>query len=109
MARLLFVVSSATEMALADGSPHEIGYWPEEVYRPLHRYLEAEVDVVVATPDGEAPTPDPLGLGRASTIATKTKTSSLRSSGPSPSIPRTSGSPCITSPGSISSPLGASS
>ena len=62
MARLLFVVSSATEMALADGSPHEIGYWPEEVYRPLHRYLEAEVDVVVATPDGEAPTPDPLGL-----------------------------------------------
>ncbi len=62
MARLLFVVSSATEMALADGTPHEIGYWPEEVYRPLHRYLEADVEVVVATPDGAAPTPDPLGL-----------------------------------------------
>lgn len=62
MTRLLLVVSSATEIDLADGTPHAIGYWPEEVSRPLRRFVDAGVDVVVATPGGRAPTPDQFGL-----------------------------------------------
>lgn len=62
MSRLLFVVSSATEIELADGSPHTIGFWPEEVMKPLQRFLAADVELIVATPDGRPPTPDPFGL-----------------------------------------------
>lgn len=59
--RLLMVVSSAREMEVADGT-HPTGYWAEEVDRPLRRFRDAGVEVVVATPDGQPPRPDPWGL-----------------------------------------------
>jgi putative intracellular protease/amidase len=62
MPRLLFLVSSATQMKLADGSAHVTGYFAEEALRPYERFVAAGVDVVVATPDGRAPVPDPYGL-----------------------------------------------
>ncbi len=45
MPRLLFVVSGATDMALANGSPHTIGYWPEEVMKPFERFVAAGVEL----------------------------------------------------------------
>lgn len=59
--RLLMIVSSAREMDVADGI-HPTGYWPEEVLKPFDRFVEAGLDIVVATPDGEAPQPDAWGL-----------------------------------------------
>lgn len=62
MPRLLMVVSSAKTLTLAEGTPHPTGYWAEEVEKPYRRFVEQGVDVVVATPDGQAPQPDPYGL-----------------------------------------------
>ncbi|MGH9003773.1 MAG: DJ-1/PfpI family protein, partial [Acidimicrobiia bacterium] len=62
MPRLLMVVSSAKTLTLAEGTPHPTGYWAEEVEKPYLRFVEQGVDVVVATPDGQAPQPDPYGL-----------------------------------------------
>jgi putative intracellular protease/amidase len=62
MPRLLFLVSSAREMPLADGSPHETGFFADEALTPYERFVEAGVDVVVATPDGKPPYADPYGL-----------------------------------------------
>ncbi|GAA0669611.1 hypothetical protein GCM10009535_56820 [Streptomyces thermocarboxydovorans] len=47
---------------LADGKPHPTGYWPEEVLRPYERFIEAGVEVVIATPHGRSAQPDPWGL-----------------------------------------------
>ena len=62
MPRLLFLVSSATSMTLADGTSHVTGYFADEALKPYDRFVAAGVDVVVATPDGRPPTPDPYGL-----------------------------------------------
>ncbi|WP_214368840.1 type 1 glutamine amidotransferase domain-containing protein [Pseudonocardia sp. H11422] len=62
MPRLLYLVTSAREMNLADGSPYETGYFAEEAAVPFRRFTAAGVDVVVATPDGRAPHADPYGL-----------------------------------------------
>ena len=62
MPRLLFLVSSAREMQLANGSMHETGYFADEALTPYERFIEAGVDVVVATPDGRSPYADPYGL-----------------------------------------------
>ncbi|MGH8932138.1 MAG: DJ-1/PfpI family protein [Egibacteraceae bacterium] len=62
MPRLLFLVSSAREMPLADGSPHVTGFFAEEALIPYQRFTAAGVDVVVATPDGQPPFADPYGL-----------------------------------------------
>ena len=62
MPRLLFLVSSAREMQLANGSMHETGYFADEALTPYERFVEAGVDVVVATPDGRSPYADPYGL-----------------------------------------------
>ncbi|MBV9058044.1 MAG: DJ-1/PfpI family protein [Pseudonocardiales bacterium] len=62
MPRLLFLVSSAREMPLADGSPHVTGFFADEALTPYERFVEAGVDVVVATPDGQPPFADPYGL-----------------------------------------------
>ena len=62
MPRLLFLVSSATEMQLASGDTHETGYFADEALTPYERFVEAGVDVVVATPDGRSPYADPYGL-----------------------------------------------
>lgn len=62
MARLLMIVSSARAMTLADGQEHPTGYWAEEVLEPYRRFMDAGVDLVIATPDGRPPQPDPWGL-----------------------------------------------
>jgi putative intracellular protease/amidase len=55
MPRLLFLVSSAREMQLGDGSTYETGYFADEALTPYERFIKAGVDVVVATPDGRSP------------------------------------------------------
>ena len=62
MPRLLFLVSSAREMELANGNKHETGYFADEALTPYERFVEAGVEVVVATPDGHSPYADPYGL-----------------------------------------------
>lgn len=62
MPRLLFLVSSAREMELADGTLYETGYFADEALTPYERFVEAGVDVVVVTPDGLSPYADPYGL-----------------------------------------------
>ena len=62
MPRLLFLVSSAREMELANGNKHETGYFADEALTPYERFVEAGVDVLVATPDGRSPYADPYGL-----------------------------------------------
>lgn len=62
MPRILFVVSSARSMPLADGTPYRTGYFAEEALTPYERFTAAGVNVVVATPDGRPPDPDPYGL-----------------------------------------------
>ncbi len=62
MPRVLFLVSSAREMTLADGSPHVTGFFADEALTPYERFVAAGVDVVVATPDGRPPYADPYGL-----------------------------------------------
>ena len=49
-------------MQLANGSMHETGYFADEALTPYERFIEAGVDVVVATPDGRSPYADPYGL-----------------------------------------------
>lgn len=60
--RIAYVVTSATEMTLADGSAHPTGYFTEEVIKPYQRFVDAGIDVDVVTPDGRVPTADPYGL-----------------------------------------------
>jgi putative intracellular protease/amidase len=62
MARIAYLVSSADEIRLADGSTHPTGYFAEEALKPYERFVAAGVDVVVVTPDGRPPTADPYGL-----------------------------------------------
>lgn len=62
MPRLLFLVSSARELTLADGTPHETGYFADEAWSPYQRFTEAGLEITIATPDGRAPHADPYGL-----------------------------------------------
>jgi putative intracellular protease/amidase len=62
MTKLLMIVSSARTIGLADGSEHATGYWAEEVLAPYERFVSADADLVIATPDGRPPQPDPWGL-----------------------------------------------
>ncbi len=62
MTRIAYLVTSATILTLADGSDHPTGYFAEEVIKPYERFVAAGLDVVVITPDGNAPTADPYGL-----------------------------------------------
>jgi putative intracellular protease/amidase len=62
MTRIAYLVSSASEITLADGTQHPTGYFAEEALKPYQRFVAAGFDVVVVTPDGKAPTADPYGL-----------------------------------------------
>jgi len=62
MTRIAYLVSSASEITLADGTKHPTGYFAEEALKPYERFVAAGFDVVVVTPDGAAPTADPYGL-----------------------------------------------
>jgi len=62
MARIAYLVSSASEIKLADGTLHPTGYFAEEALKPFERFVGAGADVTVITPDGRPPTADPYGL-----------------------------------------------
>lgn len=62
MTRIAYLVTSAREMILADGSPHPTGYFAEEAIKPYERFIAAGFDVTVITPDGNSPYADPYGL-----------------------------------------------
>ena len=62
MTRIAYLVTSAREMTLADGTPHPTGYFAEEALKPYERFTDAGFDVTVITPDGKPPHADPYGL-----------------------------------------------
>ncbi len=62
MNRIAYLVTSAREMTLADGTPHPTGYFAEEALKPYERFVDAGFDVTVLTPDGKPPYADPYGL-----------------------------------------------
>ena len=62
MTRIAYLVTSAREMTLADGTPHPTGYFAEEALKPYQRFVDAGFDVTVLTPDGQPPYADPYGL-----------------------------------------------
>jgi putative intracellular protease/amidase len=62
MTRIAYLVTSAREMTLADGTQHTTGYFAEEALKPYERFAAAGFDVTVITPDGQPPYADPYGL-----------------------------------------------
>ena len=62
MTRIAYLVTSAREMTLADGTAHPTGYFAEEALKPYERFVAAGFDVTVITPDGNPPHADPYGL-----------------------------------------------
>src|ERR1700733_11508807 len=62
MSRIAYLVTSAREMTLADGTSHPTGYFAEEALTPYERFEAAGLDVTVITPDGQPPHADPYGL-----------------------------------------------
>jgi putative intracellular protease/amidase len=62
MTRIAYLVTSAREITLADGTQHPTGYFAEEALKPYERFADAGFDVTVITPDGQPPYPDPYGL-----------------------------------------------
>ena len=62
MTRIAYLVTSAREMTLADGTAHPTGYFAEEALKPYERFAAAGFDVTVTTPDGNPPFADPYGL-----------------------------------------------
>ena len=62
MTRIAYLVTSAREMTLADGTSHPTGYFAEEALKPYERFVAAGFDVTVITPDGQPPYADPYGL-----------------------------------------------
>ena len=62
MTRIAYLVTSAREMTLADGTSHPTGYFAEEALTPYERFEAVGFDVTVITPDGQPPHADPYGL-----------------------------------------------
>jgi putative intracellular protease/amidase len=62
MTRVAYLLTSATEMTLADGSAYPTGYFAHEAIEPYDRFMVAGFEVVVITPDGRPPHADPYGL-----------------------------------------------
>ena len=62
MTRIAYLMTSAREMTLADGTAHPTGYFAEEALKPYQRFAAAGFDVTVITPDGQPPYADPYGL-----------------------------------------------
>jgi putative intracellular protease/amidase len=62
MTRIAYLVTSARELTLADGTQHPTGFFAEEALKPYERFADAGFDVTVITPDGQPPYADPYGL-----------------------------------------------
>ena len=91
MTRIAYLVTSAREMTLADGTAHPTGYFAEEALKPYERFAAAGFDVTVITPDGDPPYADPYGLRGSSTIPMMIRITSPRWCGPSITMSTTSG------------------
>ena len=98
MTRIAYLMTSAREMTLADGTAHPTGYFAEEALKPYQRFAAAGFDVTVITPDGQPPYADPTACRGSSTIPKRTRTTWPRWSAPSPTTWTTSGSPCTRTP-----------
>src|SRR6516162_6286932 len=62
MTRIAYLVTSARQMTLADGSQHPTGYFAEEALKPYERFVAPGFDVTVITPDVQPPYADRYGL-----------------------------------------------
>lgn len=62
MTSIAYLVTSAREITLADGTTHPTGYFAEEALKPYERFVDAGFDVTVITPDGQPPVADPYGM-----------------------------------------------
>src|SRR6516164_6640835 len=62
MTSILFLVSSAHRIVLADGSSHEAGVFASDTLKPYERFAAAGAEIAVATVDGKPPQLDPYGL-----------------------------------------------
>ncbi|MFI7027918.1 type 1 glutamine amidotransferase domain-containing protein [Microbispora rosea] len=62
MAKILFVMSGARHLTLADGTEHPTGFWAEEFAAPYLAFTAAGHEVIVATPGGVVPTVDQASL-----------------------------------------------
>lgn len=60
--RILLVASSVNSMTLKDGRKVPTGYFLNELAVPAQAFIKAGYDVVVATPDGNAPAVDAISL-----------------------------------------------
>lgn len=61
--RVLFVVSAAPRIRMADDKTMECGYWTPELAIPSKALQEAGFAIDVATPGGQIPVADPNSLG----------------------------------------------
>ncbi|MBX6385048.1 MAG: type 1 glutamine amidotransferase domain-containing protein [Microbispora sp.] len=62
MAKILFVMTGARHLTLADGTEHPTGFWAEEFAVPYRVFTAAGHEVIVATPGGVVPTADRASL-----------------------------------------------
>ncbi|GGQ71652.1 type 1 glutamine amidotransferase domain-containing protein [Couchioplanes azureus] len=62
MSQVLFVMTGADRLTLADGTTHPTGFWAEEFLAPYRAVTAAGHEVVVATPGGVAPPVDRASL-----------------------------------------------
>lgn len=58
MSKILFVVTGADRLTLADGTTHPTGFWAEEAVAPYEAFRAAGHEIVVATPGGVVPPVD---------------------------------------------------
>jgi putative intracellular protease/amidase len=58
MSKILFVLTGADQLTLADGTLHPTGFWAEEAVTPYEAFKAAGHEVVVATPGGVVPPVD---------------------------------------------------
>ena len=62
MTSVLMVLTGAKVWTMKDGRPHRTGFWAEEFGKPHQTFIDAGLDVSIATPQGRTPTVDPLSL-----------------------------------------------
>ncbi|WP_086870102.1 type 1 glutamine amidotransferase domain-containing protein [Streptomyces viridochromogenes] len=62
MSKILFVMTGADHLTLADGTEHPTGFWAEEAVAPYGAFRAAGHEVTVATPGGVVPTVDKASL-----------------------------------------------
>ncbi|WP_112133915.1 type 1 glutamine amidotransferase domain-containing protein [Glycomyces dulcitolivorans] len=62
MAKILFIMTGASEWTLNDGTTHTTGFWAEEAVVPLQAFKDAGHAVTVATPGGVVPPADPVSF-----------------------------------------------